>query len=146
MAEKSKTPFTSANEENFYQLFAPKNQNHLYYRHTLIPSHCQIINYNRTHGLCDLLFFEVSSIYVPKSAGEIQQEDLLALSATGKIFNQPVHHFVQELDFFWLKGILETIFALYSLSEEVAFSLLYSKEKEIRTEISLNQEKIGFLG
>jgi phenylalanyl-tRNA synthetase beta chain len=146
VAEKSKIPFTSANEENFYQLLAPKNQNHLYYRHTLIPSHCQIINYNRTHGLCDLLFFEISSIYFPKSAGEIQQEELLALSATGKIFNQPVHHFVQELDFFWLKGILETIFALYFLNEEITFSPLCSKEKETRTEISLNQEKIGFLG
>lgn len=146
VSEKSKILFASANEGNFYQLLAPKNQNHLYYRHTLIPSHCQIINYNHTHGLCDLLLFEISSIYVPKLTGEIQQEELLTLSAAGKIFNQPVHHFVQELDFFWLKGILETIFAFYSLNEEIAFSPLYSNEKEARTEISLNQEKIGSLG
>jgi phenylalanyl-tRNA synthetase beta subunit len=98
VAEKSKIPFTSVNEEDFYQLLAPKSQNHLYYRHTLIPSHCQIINYNCTHGLCDLLFFEISSVYAPKLSREIQQEELLALSATGKIFNQPVHHFVQEVD------------------------------------------------
>jgi len=73
---------------------------------------------------------------------------LLTLSATGRIFNQPVHQLVQEVDLFWLKGVLENIFALLLVGEKISFSPIDSKSgpEEKLIEIFLGPKTIGYLG
>jgi len=91
-----KDDFNYSADNNFFQLLMPKNEYHEYYRQTLIPSHLKTLKYNLSHGNKNLFFFEVSSVYGPSQ----QQEELLALSGIGKLFNQPLHKLVQEIDFY----------------------------------------------
>ena len=104
ISQKMKEEFKE-NEEDQYQLLMPKNEYHKYYRSTLIPSHLKTIKYNLSHGNKNLFFFEISSI-----ASLSWSEDLLILSGTGKLINQPFHQLTHAIDFYWIKGILENIF------------------------------------
>ncbi|CAG8455455.1 21720_t:CDS:2 [Gigaspora margarita] len=129
---------------DFYRLLFPKSENHCYYRQSLIPSHSKTIAYNLAHGNQDLRLFEIASIYVPTQS-ETFSEELLTLSATGRIFNQPVHQLIQEVDLFWLKGVLENIFALLLVGEEISFSPVDPKSgpEEKLIEIFLGQKPIA---
>src|SRR5437016_11008714 len=102
-----KNDFDYPSRNDFFQLLMPKNEYHEYYRQTLIPSHLKTLNYNLAHGNKDLFFFEISSVYGPS-----HKEKLLILSGIGNFFRQPLHKLVQEMDFYWLKGVLENIFEI----------------------------------
>src|SRR2546430_16093104 len=95
ISEEMKKDFSSPLGSNFYQLLMPKNEYHEYYRQTLVPSHLKTIKYNLARGNKDLFFFEISSVYGPS-----YREELLILSGVGKIFRQPLHKLVQEIDFY----------------------------------------------
>jgi len=130
-------------KNNFYQLLKPKNDYHKYYRQSLVSSHLKTIKYNLSQGNKNLLFFEISKIYNHEGS-----EELLILSGVGKIANQPLHNFFQDLDFYWIKGILENIFSLEKLEQIVNFSsssLNYLSSWE-SSEIFLAKENIGFCG
>lgn len=128
---------------SFFQLLRPKNEYHKYFRHTLVPSHLEVIKYNFSYQNKNLLFFEISSVY-----NLFREEELLILSGTGKTINQPLHQFIHKLDFYWLKGALENIFARWQIESEISFSpasldyLNFSQSAEV----FLGQKKIGFLG
>ena len=130
-------------KNNFYQLLKPKNDYHKYYRQSLVSSHLKTIKYNLSQGNKNLLFFEISKVYDFEGS-----EEFLILSGVGKITNQPLHNFFQDLDFYWIKGILENIFSLEKLEQVINFSpssldYLCSSQS---SEIFLEKEKIGFLG
>ncbi|CAI2161895.1 5547_t:CDS:2 [Funneliformis geosporum] len=113
ISEEMKMKF-GKQEKEFFQLLMPKSEYHKYYRLKLVPSHLKTINYNLAHGNKNLFFFEISSVASPTG-----QEELLILSGTGKIINQPLHQLIQELDFYGIKGVAE---------------------------IRLRKEKVGFVG
>jgi len=143
VSEEVKKDFLFPTGNDFYHLLMPKNEYHEYYRQTLIPSHLKTLKYNLTYGNKDLFFFEISSVY-----GVSYEEELLALSGTGKFFNQPLYKLVKEIDFYWLKGVLENIFELWQINSEISFtptSLDYLSSPQ-SAEIFLGKEKIGFLG
>jgi len=91
-----KNDFNYPTGNDFFQLLMPKNEYHEYYRQTLIPSHLKTLKYNLSRGNKDLFFFEISSVYSPSQ----QQEELLVLSGVGKLFKQPLHKLVREIDFY----------------------------------------------
>jgi phenylalanyl-tRNA synthetase beta chain len=148
VSEKEKKGFFPSVTTNFYRALTPKSKNHHYYRQNLIPSHVKTIQYNLNHDNKDLFFFEIGSIYSLSASGEIFSEELLTLSATGRIFNQPLHNLVQEIDLFWIKGVLENIFTLFLVNEEISFvpPSLADFAQGIRTDLFLAKEKIGYLG
>ncbi|CAG8759714.1 17241_t:CDS:2, partial [Racocetra persica] len=114
--------FSPCLDKENYRVLSPKSENHQFYRQTPIPSHLKTINYNLTHGSKDLLFFEISSTYSAISSGTYQEE-LLILRA------------------------LENIFSLFLLLEKVNFLPVASDlNSELKGEIFLGQEKIGYLG
>ena len=127
----------------YYELLIPKNEYHKYYRQTLVPSHLKVINYNLSRGSKDLFFFEIGSIYDSE-----ESEELLVLSGIGKFFNQSFHKLIQEIDFYWIKGMLENIFFLWQIEKEIVFSsnCISFLDPFQGAEIFLNKEKIGFLG
>src|SRR2546423_5118027 len=71
-------------ENEFYQLLAPKSENYVYYRQSILPSHLKTIAYNLTHQNENIFFFEISKIYSPS------EEEILTLSGTGKIIANPI--------------------------------------------------------
>jgi len=95
VSSEMKKDFLFPTGNDFYHLLMPKNEYHEYYRQTLIPSHLKTLKYNLTYGNRDLFFFEISSVYDVS-----HEEELLALSGTGKFFNQPLHKLVKEIDFY----------------------------------------------
>ena len=146
VSAKEKNIFLTSSPKDFYHLLASKNENYCYYRQTLIPSHLKTIQYNLAHGSKNLLFFEISSVYAPVPSGT-SAEELLTLSATGKIFNQPNYNLVQEMDLFWIKGTLENIFSLCLINEKITFRpISLDQSPWLKVEIFLVQEKIGYLG
>ncbi|KLL03973.1 MAG: phenylalanyl-tRNA synthase subunit beta [Mycoplasmataceae bacterium CE_OT135] len=142
VSQEIKNDFLSPTEADFYWLLVPKSENHVYYRQSVLPSHLKTVAYNLTHQNENLFFFEISKIYSP---GE---EEILALSGTGKIITNSVHKLEQDYDFFWLKGAVEGIFQSLNIADKINF--VPSQIKELHpyqsADILLNQEKIGFLG
>ena len=81
-------------------MLTPKSRFHAFYRQSVLSSHLKIIAYNLAHQNGDLFFFEISKIYLGTSQG-LKEEEILTLSATGKMFTSiPVHHLEQKYDFF----------------------------------------------
>lgn len=139
-----KEEFESSDQKNSsYQLLVPKNDYHKYYRQTLIASHLKTLNYNLAHGNQNLQFFEISWIYSTN-----HHEQLIILSGIGKLFNQPFHKLTQEIDFYWIKGVLENVFLSWQLEPEISFfsSTLDYLNSSQSSEIFLGENKIGFLG
>lgn len=138
-----KEEFKKEEINEFYQLLTPKVDYHKYYRQTLIPSHLKAISYNLSHGNKNLCFFEISSVYNP-----LCSEELLILSGMGKLFNQSFHKLTQELDYYWIKGVLENILGWWQLEPEISFSPTsfdYLNASQ-SSEIFIEKESIGFLG
>jgi phenylalanyl-tRNA synthetase beta chain len=79
----------------FYRVANPKNETHVYYRQSIIPSHLKTIIYNLSYQNKNLLFFEISEIY-----SQNNKEELLTLSGTGKIIDCSAHKLVEEIDYF----------------------------------------------
>jgi phenylalanyl-tRNA synthetase beta chain len=98
VSAEEKNDFCSLNREKFYQLLAPKSENHVYYRRSLLSSHLKAITYNLTHQNKNLFFFEISKIYFLTSGDA--GEEILALSGTGKVMSDPVHKLEHNYDFF----------------------------------------------
>lgn len=93
------------------------------------------------------MFFEISDVYY-QELGNPRQEKILVISGAGKIINSLLHQLVIELDYFWLKGIIEGIFAGLNIDNEINFSSASLKEFHPyqSAEIFLQAKKIGFLG
>ncbi|RHZ35379.1 phenylalanine--tRNA ligase beta subunit-related protein [endosymbiont GvMRE of Glomus versiforme] len=143
VSEEERRDFVYPSINKFCQLLAPKNSYHEYYRQGIISSHLKIIKHNLLHGNRNLFFFEISSIY-----NYSQSEELLVLSGTGKIVNQPLHQLIHSIDFYWIKGILENIFQICLINSKIHFSssFLDYLDPIKSAEIILEREKIGFFG
>lgn len=148
ISEKQKRIFSDNYKKGeVFRLLNPKNDYYLYYRQSLIASHLQTIQYNLNHGNQNLFFFEISSIY-KQTEQEPSKEEYLILSSKGNIFDSSIHNLKQEVDFYWLKGILEKLFTSLNLEKEVDF--IFSQINHFhpfqQAEMFFNKEKIGFLG
>ena len=83
-----------------YKLLSPKSENHICYRQSLLPSHLKAMAYNLMHQNENLFFFEISRIYFFLIVEETREEEILALSGTGKIVSNPAHKLENDYDFF----------------------------------------------
>ena len=158
VSEEEKDEFCLKSKSAFYYLLVPKSKFHVFYRQSVLPSHLKVIAYNLNHQNEDLFFFEISKTHSRTSQG-LKEEEILTLSATGKMFTSiPVHHLEQKYDFFWLKGTIENIFHSLNIVNKIDFVLSRSKEfhpyqsadillAENKVSNTANQgEKIGFVG
>ena len=134
-------------EKSFHRLLAPKSQNQVYYRQSLIPSHLKVLAYNLARQNSNLSFFEISRVYFLQH-GQSQSEEILALSVSGKRISSPVHQLEENWDFFWLKGMLENILGSFCLSQEISFTQGKTKELDPSQNLDLfrKKEKIGWIG
>ena len=78
-------------------------------RPTLLPGLLNSLRHNLNHGIRDVRLFEIGRIFSISTAGELPQETLaLALVATGGALEENRAQAERELDFFDVKGALET--------------------------------------
>jgi phenylalanyl-tRNA synthetase beta chain len=86
-------------------------------RATLLPGLLNSLRHNLNHGLRDVRLFEIGRVFAVTSPGELPAERLaLALVATGGAVEANKAQAERELDFFDVKGALETAVDWMSLS------------------------------
>lgn len=159
VSEEEKEDFClKSKSNNIYYLLTPKSRFHVFYRQSALSNHLRVIAYNLTHQNEELFFFEISKIYLLTSQG-LKEEEILTLSATGKMFTSiPFHHLEQKYDFFWLKGTVENIFHSLNIINKTDFVSSRTKgfhpyqsvdillTEDIESNTTSQGEKIGFAG
>jgi phenylalanyl-tRNA synthetase beta chain len=86
-------------------------------RYTLLPGLLNSLRHNLNHGIRDVRLFEIGRVFAMTSRGELPAERLaLAVVATGGANEANKAQAERELDFFDVKGALETAVDWMSLS------------------------------
>lgn len=97
--------------EDQVQLMFPLGEERSVTRKSLIPSLLQVINYNQAHGNKDVNIFEISNTY---TKDEITS---LAIACNGTYHSVPWLGIEQKVDFFIVKGFVETLFKKLCIEE-----------------------------
>ncbi|HJU93079.1 MAG TPA: phenylalanine--tRNA ligase subunit beta [Pyrinomonadaceae bacterium] len=110
-------PSLAGNEENHPQLANPIIEDAAMMRPTLLPGLLTALRHNLNHGIRDVRLFEIGRIFLGSAPGELPHEPLaLAFVATGGALEENRAQAERELDFFDVKGALETAVDWMNLS------------------------------
>ena len=114
----------------------------------LVPSLLEVVKYNKTRKNDNVHIFELSSRYYLNENNEPTDEMLLA-GAMSKEFSSYRHQNQHEMvDFYTIKGIVETLFNRLGIKE--TYKVLENPSKELHPKrsagIYVNNELIGFIG
>src|SRR5262245_6120203 len=118
-------------------------------RQTLLPGLLNDIRHNLNHGIRDLCLFELGRIFTasPNKSQLPDEREALALVATGAVAEANRAHAARELDFFDLKGALESAIEAMNLPAP-GFSL--AQVRHLRpgqsAAIHTNGELVGSIG
>ncbi|ATZ16520.1 phenylalanyl-tRNA synthetase beta subunit [Entomoplasma freundtii] len=143
---------TEAQEWNIFNLptplglMAPLSQNHEIYRSSLIPSLIQVAQFNAANGIKKGQIWEVSDIY----SGVDQRQKHLGLLVTGSLWDEPLVANKMENNFYYLKGLVETILDLYQLPKtKVKFVVADLAQKMIhpfvQAKILVDNQLMGYI-
>lgn len=101
--------FAAKQEYDQPELKNPIIEDAAWMRSTLLPGLLDSLRHNLNHGIRDVRLFEIGRVFGPAQAGELPLETLsLALVATGGAIEANKAQAERELDFFDVKGALET--------------------------------------
>lgn len=103
--------FNLFHEAKQVSLMSPLGEERSVCRKSLIPSLLQVINYNLSHNNKEVSIFEISNSY---SEGEIKS---LAIACTGVYHKLPWQQKTQLIDFYVVKGLVDTIFKKLCIEE-----------------------------
>jgi phenylalanyl-tRNA synthetase beta chain len=142
-------PAFSGREEMQPELQNPIIEDASWMRSSLLPGLLGAVRHNLNHGIRDLSLFEIGKVFASSKQGELPEERLaLAVIITGGAIAENRAVADREVDFFDLKGALETAVDWMGLSQ-----LVYTKgeAKHLRlgqaSAVSLETgERVGFAG
>ena len=110
-------PTLTGHENDQPQLANPIIEDAAWMRSTLLPGLLDSMRHNFNHGLRDVKLFEIGRIFSISKAGELPDETLaLAVVATGGAIEEDRAQAEREIDFFDLKGALESAVDWMNLS------------------------------
>ncbi|HKG60406.1 MAG TPA: phenylalanine--tRNA ligase subunit beta [Pyrinomonadaceae bacterium] len=110
-------PTLAGHEDDQPQLANPIIDEAAWMRPTLLPGLLASLRHNFNHGIRDVRLFEIGRIFSSSKAGELPDETLaLGVVATGSALEEARAQGERELDFFDLKGALETAVDWMNLS------------------------------
>src|SRR5215216_2138263 len=110
-------PTLAGHENDQPQLANPIIEGAAWMRSTLLPGLLASLRHNFNHGIRDVRLFEIGRIFSISEVGEPPDETLaLAVVATGSALEEDRAQGERELDFFDLKGALETAVDWMNLS------------------------------
>lgn len=93
-------------------LMLPLGEERSVTRQSVIPSLLQVINYNQAHAHKDVCIYELSHTYSQDT--EIQ---LLSIACCGTYHDVSWQHIHQKADFYFVKGLVETLFKKLCIEE-----------------------------
>jgi len=109
--------FSSKQADDQPELRNPIIEEAAFMRATLLPGLLDSLRRNLNHGIRDVRLFEIGRVFAPVANGELPQETLtLGVVATGGAIEANKAQAERELDFYDLKGALETAVDWMSLS------------------------------
>ncbi len=109
--------FAPKETEDQPELKNPIIEDAAFMRATLLPGLLNSLRHNLNHGMRDVRLFEIGRVFGSVRSGELPDERLaLGLVATGGAVEANVAQAVRELDFFDIKGALETAIDWMTLS------------------------------
>lgn len=101
--------FAPKQTDNQAELKNPIIEEAAFMRATLLPGLLNSLRHNLNHGIRDVRLFEIGRVFGPVSPKELPDERVsLALVATGGVVEANKAQADRELDFFDVKGALET--------------------------------------
>jgi len=110
-------PTLAGHEDDQPQLANPIIEEAAWMRSTLLPGLLASLRHNFNHGIRDVRLFETGRIFSTSKAGDLPHETLaLGVVATGSALEEDRAQGERELDFFDLKGALETAVDWMNLS------------------------------
>jgi len=127
----------------------PLTEEHNVMRTTLVPSLLQVVAVNMAKQVKNVEIFEAGAVYLPESLPLTKlpyEQPTLAAVVTGKT-SKTIWGSQEEVDFFYLKGVLENLFANLGIAD-YAFtagqcSYLHPGKTAV---VSVQGEKVGLMG
>ncbi len=107
------------NENEPLKILNPLTKEGSSMRTNLTASILRNVIFNLNHQVQDIRIFEIGKAYIPRENGLPKETRKIAGAITGR--RQPELWDKEGFDFFDLKGILESVFEVFSLSEKVRF-------------------------
>lgn len=134
-------------ENHTIVLSHPMSEEHSVLRRSLLPSLIDVVKYNEARKLYNNAFFEISRKYDAKGE-ETYEENLLSGIIDGKKPRTIWNGIQEEVDFFYVKGILDGLFR--KLRVEIKYVPLDEEVKELHpkrtAKLFYNKQEIGFVG
>lgn len=142
VSEKEDSLF-NYNKGKSIELLRPLSADKKIIRQTLIPSLMNVSVFNKTHGVNDILIYEISNTY----SDEYVEDTKVSVLLKGNYINNWNKTKV-KVDFYLLKGILEDLLDYLGFKNRYSFSVkeIDSLHPGVSATILLDREEIGFIG
>ncbi len=133
--------------ETTIALSHPMSEEHAVLRKSLISSLVEVVAYNQARKITDNAFFEIGKKYY-RIGEDTFEETVVSGIINGRVPGHPWSNETKTVDFFYVKGILETLFA--HLRVQVQYQALDTPTSQMhpkRTALLVYRNQvIGFVG
>lgn len=119
----------------------PLSEQYVLMRRSLLPNLLENASFNARHGASSVGLFEVGRIFPGGESDEIEAVALVAGGSSPISWDRPT-----SVDFFELKGVVESLFELFDRRLEVGPAELAGLVSGSGAEILSGEERIGYLG
>ncbi|WP_332649897.1 phenylalanine--tRNA ligase subunit beta [Lysinibacillus sp. 54212] len=135
--------------EETTKLLMPMSEERSTLRQSLIPHLVEAAAYNVARQIDSVALYEIGSVFLGQTSEELPfEEEHLALVLTGKWTDNAWQGEKKPVDFFVAKGIIEAIFAKFSLTDRVSYegATVDGLHPGRTAHVLLDGEKIGLIG
>lgn len=149
LTSKEKAGQFTLETSSFTQLALPMSEERSVLRLSLLPHLLESVKYNKARQIDDIHLYEISSVFISDDALEkpLEKERLSGVM-TGHYVYHPWQGEKTKVDFYVVKGILNGLFDLLGLLDEIEYK--QAKREGLHpgrtADIYLNGSFIGFVG
>ena len=149
VSEKNNQLFKYNQVENSssIKLMMPMTEERSELRKSLAYSLCEVAKYNTARKVKDIAIFEVGKVYYNLD-GQNHEDEVLSICMSGKYSDTLWNQKVENVDFYLLKGILDSL--IKSLGLKFDYLPIERKCDELHpkrtAKVLLNNTEIGFIG
>ncbi|WP_028982755.1 phenylalanine--tRNA ligase subunit beta [Sporolactobacillus terrae] len=131
------------------QVIWPMSEEHAALRQSMIPQLINVVHYHLNRQMPNVKFYEIGKVFLPVAgAARPAEEEHLAGIITGKRSERTWEGEANDVDFFSVKGIVETLFDALGVSSQISYQP--AKRSGMHpgqtADILRNGEVIGYVG
>ncbi len=150
VSSKNNEKFTTIYPSNYEEvkLLNPISEERSTVRLGLVPSLLEVVKYNKTRKNNDVHLFELSNRYYLNENKEVASEMILGIVMSGEYASYEHMNLHEKVDFYTIKGTVETLFNRLGIKE--TYKVLENPCKELHPKrsagIYVNDVLVGFIG